>query len=395
MDRIGVLEMKQVKQFLLKHKKASVIGAVLILAVVAVLALKPCGPQEDAGLAYTTLAKTDLTDSVNVTGTIESKHAENVFTTLPYPVQSIAVELGDQVKAGDLLARLDTSTLSKDVEQARYTANASASSTRTQYETAKTSYENSKALYEAGAISRSDFLTAENSYKIAKANYENQSAGSALSKLEQQLADAQIKAPMDGVVTMVNATEGSPASGVLFVVEDLSQLIIKTAIKEFDVGTVKPGQPVTIKTDSTGDQVFHGVVESISPAARKGATGQTVSSSDVEFETTIAIVDQDPALKVGMNARLSITVQEKKSIFTVPFEAVRDGENGTTYVVAAESKGTGYAAKYIPVETGMETDFIIEVSGSGLAEGLLILSDPGDLAEGDPVKLIQPEPEKK
>ena len=387
--------MKQAKQFLLKHKKASIMVALLVLAVVAVLALKPGGSQEEAGLAYTTLAKTDLTDSVNVTGTIESKQSENVFTTLPYPVQFIAVELGDQVKAGDLLARLDTSTLSKDVEQARYTANASASSTRTQYETAKTSYENSKALYEAGAISRSDFLAAENSYLIAKANYENQSAGSALSKLEQQLSDAQIKAPMDGVVTMVNATEGSPASGVLFVVEDLSQLVIKTAIKEFDVGTVKPGQPVTIKTDSTGDQVFHGVVESISPAAKKGATGQTVSSSDVEFETTIAIVDQDPALKVGMNARLSITVQEKKSIFTVPFEAVRDGENGTTYVVAAEPKGTGHVARYIPVETGMETDFIIEVSGSDLAEGLLILSDPGEVAEGDPVKLIQSEPEKK
>lgn len=381
--------MRKVKALLLKHKKAAVIVAVLLLAMVAVLALKPGGPPEEAGLEYTKLAKSDLLDSVSVTGTIESKNSENVFTTLPYPVQTVSVKLGDQVKAGDILAVLDTSTLSKDVEQARYTANAQASTNRSQYETAKTSFENSKALYEAGAISKSDFIAAQNSYQIAKSNYENQSAGSALSKLEQQLSDARIKAPMDGVVTMVNATEGSPASGVLFVVEDLNQLVIKTAIKEFDVGTVKPGQPVVIKTDSTGDQTFQGVVESISPAARKSATGQTVSSSDVEFETTITIVDQDPALKIGMNARLSITVQEKKNIFTVPFEAVRDGENGSTFIVVAEENGTGHVAKIIPVETGMETDFIIEVTGEGLTEGLLILNDPGDLAEGEPVVLVQ------
>lgn len=383
--------MRKVKTLLLKHKKVTVIVGILLLAAVAVLALKPGGPPEDAGLEYTKLAKSDLLDSVNVTGTIESKNSENVFTTLPYPVQTVSVELGDQVKAGDILAVLDTSTLSKDVEQARYTANAQSSTNRSQYETAKTSFENSKALYEAGAISKSDFIAAQNSYQIAKSNYENQSAGSALSKLEQQLSDARIKAPMDGVVTMVNATEGSPASGVLFVVEELNQLVIKTAIKEFDVGTVKPGQPVVIKTDSTGDQTFQGVVESISPAARKSATGQTVSSSDVEFETTITIVDQDPALKIGMNARLSITVQEKKNIFTVPFEAVRDGENGSTYIVVAEEKATGHVAKIIPIETGMETDFIIEVTGAGLSEGLLVLNDPGDLAEGEPVVLVQPD----
>lgn len=366
---------------------AIVIAVILIIVIASVVSRPNPAGMNAQGLAYTSLTKTDLIDKVSVSGTIESKTSENIFTTLPYPVQTIDVELGDVVEAGDVLARLDTSTLSKDVEQARYNANATTTTTKTQYENAKTTYESSKNLYESGAISKSEFQAAENSFKIAQSNYNNRSASSALSKLEKQLQDAVIKAPINGTVTMVNAVEGSPASGVLFVVEDVDQLVIRTAIKEFDVGNVKPGQPVSIKTDGTGDISFQGIVDSISPAAKKSAAGQTVSSSDVEFETVVSLVDKNPALKIGMNARLSITISEKKNVYSVPFEAVIQNEDGSNSVMIAVSQGDGYVAEAVPVETGMETDFIVEVSGAGLTEGLLVLSNPGELKPGDPLKL--------
>jgi HlyD family secretion protein len=366
-----------------------VIGLVVIL-IIAITVFKPFGgpPGTQVGaLDYTVLAKSTLTDSISVTGTIESANAENVYTTVNYPVKSIQAELGNVVKAGDVLASLDTDSLVKDIEQARYSANAAAATATIQLENARSAYESAKLSFDLGEISQSDLIRAQNDVKSAEANAANKSAQSTLSKLQSQLQDSIIKAPINGTVTMVNATVGTPASGILFVIEDTNDLKVVTGIKEFDVATVKVGQLVTIKTEGTGDKVLNGIVLSIAPAALKSATGQTVASSDVEFETVVSMVDKDPALKIGMNARMSIVLAEKQNVYAVPYDAVVAKTDGTDVVFVADKQGSNYTAREVPVKTGIETDFYVEISGTDLKDGLFIISGAEKLKTGDPVVL--------
>lgn len=377
-------------------RKKIIIGSIVIVLILAVFLvpglLNPNGGVAGGkdGLGYTVLAKSQLVDSVNVSGTIESAKSENVYTTLVYPVKSIAVEVGVAVKKGTILARLDTSSLSKDVEQARSNAIATETTARIQLENAQSAYDSSKISYELGDISQLDLQNALNSLKLAQVTYNNKSAQIALSKLQNQLADAVIKAPIAGTVTMVNATVGTPGSGILFVIEDTTNLVIRTGIKEFDVGSIKAGQSVTVKTDGTGDKSLKAIVNSISPAAQKNATGQTVSSSNVEFEAKVTLIDKDPALKIGMNARLSITIAEKNNIYTVPYDAVTQNQDGTKSIYIAEKNASGYVVKVLPVETGLQTDFFIEIKGVDLIDGLMIISTPVNLKSGDSVKLKTP-----
>lgn len=386
-------------KFKLTRKKI-IIGSIILVLILAIfVAPRLLNPNAGVaggteGLDYTVLAKSQLVDSVSVSGTIESAESENVYTTLIYPVQGITAVVGDTVKAGTILATLDTSSLTKDVEQARYSAAAAETSARLQLDNAQYAYDSSKLSYDLGEISQMELQSALNSLKLAQSSYDNKSPQVTLSKLQNQLSDAEIKAPISGTVTMVNATVGTPGNGVLFVIEDTGNLVVRTGIKEYDVGTVKAGQAVTVKTDGTGDKSLRGIVERISPAAQKSATGATVSSSNVEFEAFITLLDKDPALKIGMNARLSITIAEKNNIYTVPYDAVTQNPDGSNSIYVAEKNGGGYVVSVIPVEIGMQTDFYIEVTGDGLKDGLMVISTPVDLKSGEAVNLKTSSPLK-
>lgn len=373
-----------------KNKKVIII-AIVVLAVIAFIAIPALTGSKNASalndVAYTTLAKSMLTESVSVTGTIESGNSKNVYTTLNYPTKEVYVEVGDIVKAGDVLATLDTANLALDLQQAKYNAESSSGSAKIAMDNFKTIYESNKLSYEMGEISQSELTKSLNDYKNAQLNYNNDSASITVQKLQDQLNDSIIKAPINGSVTLVNVIVGNMASGILFEVEDIGSLKVTTGIKEFDVSKVKVGQKVDIKTDSTGDKVIKGTVTMISPAASKGTNGQTVSSSDVQFDAEVSIDDKDPNLKIGMNARLSITIAEKKDIYSVPFDAITQNVAGDNVIYTAEKQGSSYLVKELLVKTGLETDFYIEISGENVVDGLLVISNPGTLKPGDKIKL--------
>ena len=110
---------------------------------------------------------------------------------------------------------------------------------------------------------------------------------------------------MDGTVTLVNAKAGESATGLLFIVEDTDNLIVKTAIGEYDISLIKLGLPVSIKTDSTGDKEFTGTITKIAPTAMRDANGK-ISSSNVQFETEVAMTNADENVRIGLNVRLTI-----------------------------------------------------------------------------------------
>lgn len=213
----------------------------------------------------------------------------------------------------------------------------------------------------------------------------------AIQKMQNTLEDASITAPVSGVVTAVYAKVGEPGNGLLFVVEDTESLKITTRIKEYDIANVQVGMPVTIKSDATGDKEISGTITYIAPAAVKSDTGSTQTSSNnsnVEFEAEVQVNDKDSGLRIGMNTRLTVLLEEKQDVFGVAYDSVVKKQDGTDVLYAVEPKSTEgkdastYIVTEVPVTTGLETDFYIEVSGSNIQNGMSIVSDPQSVTPG-------------
>lgn len=209
---------------------------------------------------------------------------------------------------------------------------------------------------------------------------------------EMNLADAQenidkctVTAPAAGTVTAVYVNEGeSNASGsLLFVIENLDELEIVTSVREYDIASLAVGMPAEIRTDATGDTVYSGQVKDIAITAQKDAYGNTVSSSNAEFDVTLSVDPGEGGLLVGMNGRATITTNSTEGVLAVLYSSLGYDENGAPYVMAARPQDDGtLVVEKVPVETGVETDFEVEVISDALAEGDLILDDPTAVAEG-------------
>lgn len=209
----------------------------------------------------------------------------------------------------------------------------------------------------------------------------------AIQSLQDTLADATITAPVSGVVTAVYAEEGQPGNGLLFVIEDTDALKITTNIREYDVGNIEVGMPVVIRSDATGDKEIPGTVTYIAPAANKTENGNTLTADDstVEFEAEVQVNDADSGLRIGMNTRLTVLLEERSDVYGVPYDSVVEKADGSEVVYAVEpssEKEGSYVVTEVPVTTGLETDFYIEVSGDGITDGLSIVSDPQSVAPG-------------
>jgi multidrug efflux pump subunit AcrA (membrane-fusion protein) len=103
----------------------------------------------------------------------------------------------------------------------------------------------------------------------------------------------------------------------------------------------------------------------------------------------IRITGSDPALKIGMNARLNIVRQEKSDIYAVPYDALVDAGGSGSFVYAAVQDGKSWKAKKIPVQTGLENDVSVEISASSLQDGMRIVGNPDSLTDGSTLVFAQ------
>ncbi len=408
-------------------KKIMIISAIIIVILAGIFLVRPLlKGKNNTAVQTVTLVKSNLVDSVLVSGTVSSSSSSKVYSTsAQYPVKEIMVKVGQRVKAGDILAKLDTAALESNIRQAGLNVKNSQASMENEssnnksnvqtaqnsfnmaaldLDNAKAKYEDVKELVKTGANTQDDLLQANTALKKAQFAYDNARANLknaqnknlsvaknnlaiqqlSLDELLKNLKDAALTAPIDGTVTMVNAEEGEPASGLMFVVEDTDHPIVRTSIGEFDIGSIKVGQEVTIKTDSTGNKEFLGTVSEIAPTAQKDQSGNTDASSDISFATKVTLKDRDPNIKIGMNARLTVKLCEKKDVYSVPYDAVITHEDGSKWINALDTVAgnVGGKAVYteIPVQTGLETDMDVEIFGSDLKDGLVVQTNPQDVS---------------
>lgn len=256
-------------------------------------------------------------------------------------------------------------------------------------ETARINYENASASLKSTQVNANqDLENYKSSVESSQISADNDSQLIAIQKLEKQLEDSVIKAPVSGTVTAAYAKEGTAGQGLLFVIEDTDDLKITTKIKEYDVGNVDVGMQVTIKSDSTGDAVYDGVITKIDPTAIKTNAGETDTSSDIEFKATVNVLSAGTDLRIGANTRLTIILEKKENVYYVPYDAVASNYSGESVVYTAEADDQGrYIARQIPVTTGMETDFYVEINSTELTEGMMVISDAAAVVDGAQVML--------
>ncbi|MDR1210069.1 MAG: efflux RND transporter periplasmic adaptor subunit [Clostridiales bacterium] len=199
-----------------------------------------------------------------------------------------------------------------------------------------------------------------------------------LEKLRETFADREVRAAASGVVTQRGATVGAPASGAMFVIESRDDLYVSVRVKEYNLPRLSVGQKAVIGLDAAGDRALDGELTYIAPKAATEA-----GSAAVEFDAKIRIIDDDPAVRIGMTAFVSIVTDELKDVYAVPYDAVSyDDDGGFVYRLADG------APERVSVKTGLQTAQLVEITGDGLSEGMEIalsaeeVTGAGDAASG-------------
>ncbi len=198
-----------------------------------------------------------------------------------------------------------------------------------------------------------------------------------LKELYDNLAEGEIIATADGVITERIAQVGALPSGILFVIEDTDDLHVTANIKEYSLSQVSVGQRAVISTDATGDTEYEAVVDYISPKAVTPA-----GSTSVEFEIQASFdAGANPAVRIGMNAFVDIVLDSREGIYAVALSAIVTDENGSRVVYTPAENAEGMTA--IPVTEGMRNASHREISGEGLSDGLEIILQPEALPTGN------------
>lgn len=223
--------------------------------------------------------------------------------------------------------------------------------------TARTNLDNREKNYES----------ARTACENAKKTLDNASTSDELEKLYDELEKCTIKATSDGTITQLNVQVGDMANGTIAVIQDTENLKISTSFEEYDIQNIKLGMECVITSDAN-DKVLSGYVSQLSPVSG------TDMESDGTFGAEITINGTDHGLLIGMNAKAEVIISQKDNIFVVPIDAVGTNENGEKVIYVQN----GEDFRPVTVETGMETDYYVQVISDQLKEGMVVRSSANE-----------------
>ena len=262
------------------------------------------------------VTKGDMSVYVTATGTISAVISVDVGTQVSGIVTKLYADFNSIVKAGQVIAKIDTTFLYQSVLDAE----ANLDRARAQYADSKRTYDQEKGLYDKGLESQLNYSAALTAYESNAAALK--SAASALDRAKINLAYATIYAPIDGVVVnrAVNVGQtvaASFSSPTLFTIaNDLHNMQIQTTVDESDIGRVSIGQQATFTVDAYADEKFTGVVSQIRLAP------QSIQNV-VNYIVIIDVKNDQLKLMPGMTANVNILVASAKDVLKISNMALR------------------------------------------------------------------------
>ena len=363
----------------------------------------------------------DLVSIVTASGEVKPRYYSNIGADNMGRITEIYVTEGDQVKAGQRLAKLETVQPAAEVaaqqanlnltkaelaaaeasvqsnEAAQETQKASLRRAEAELERARINFERASELLEAQLIARQDYDQRRADHQAAtaaveearatleqfKAQHRQQMAqrNSAKSRVDQ--SEAQLEratdvlrrhyavAPIDGVVTNLPVRVGetvvpgiqNSAASLIMTIADLSLITAEVKVDETDVVSVKLGQQAAVSIDAEPDQTFAGRVVEIGNTAILRSTGVAASQSSVasqeakDFKVVVALDNPPPGIRPGMSCTARITTATRENTLTIPIQAVAVRMAADLEAAAQQDAGT-------PRYSG----------GSGEVEGAFVVS---------------------
>lgn len=288
--------------------------------------------QEGPAYTYTTqpAKRGDLSVIVTATGSVQPTDQVDISSELSGTVRKVNVSYNSPVKAGEVLAELDTNKLQADVQSARAklaSARANVVKAEAELGSARSQLDRLKSLVTNRISSQQELDTAQYAYDSAAATREiNQStvlsSEADLRLAEVNLAKAKIVSPIEGVVLTRDVDPGqtvasSLSAPILFTIAgDLKRMELQVSVDEADVGQVQQGQSATFSVDAYPDRSFPARIETVRFAS------ETVSNV-VTYKAILSVDNKDLLLRPGMTATADVTVQSVKDALLVPNAALR------------------------------------------------------------------------
>jgi len=309
-----------------------------------VFALVALGALGGGGFAYyeyrktpveptiTTAAVTlgDIADTVGATGTLQAVTTVQVGTQVSGIVQDLYADFNTLVKKGQVIARLDPSTIQTQIEQARANlvrAQADLERFKVANDDANNKLRRARELSARQLIPATDLETAEVTARAAEAQIRSAEASisqsqASLRQNEVNLEHTVITAPIDGLVISRNVDRGQTVAAsmqapTLFVLAaDLTKMQVVANLDESDVGRIRPGQVVRFHVDAYPTEEFSGKVTQV-------RLQPIVQQNVVTYATVIDVPNPELKLKPGMTANVNVEIARRTNVVRVPNAALR------------------------------------------------------------------------
>ena len=282
------------------------------------------------------------------TSTVQPFVKNNIAPQMAGRITKINAEIGDFVKKGQVLAEIDKASL----QQAQL-----------QLLNQEVELERLRTLYEAGAVSKSDFDSIELAYNVTKTQVEN------------LLENTVLCSPIDGVVTARNYDVGDmyAMSSPIYTVEQIKPVKLLVAVSESDYTKVKKGDSVEVKADALPELTFYGKIEKIYP---------TVDAATRTFNVEVLVPNNYSSLRPGMFTRVTVDFGSNNNVVIPDVAVVKQQGSGERFVYVLNADGT---VTYKKVELGRRMGAEYEVL-SGLEDGDKIVTG-GQIRLKDGVKV--------
>ncbi len=259
--------------------------------------------------------KGDINIEITATGTLEAVTEVEVGTQVSGILSELYVDYNSKVKKGQVIARLDTTTLAAQVFDSR----ANLERMMIRLNQAKRDWKRTEQLFEEKVVAQVEYDQALDDYETAKSNV--LSAEAQLNRNIINLNYATITAPIDGIVISKSVEMGQTVaasfnSPTLFnIVNDLTKMQVEASVDEADIGQIKEGQSVIFTVDAFQDEEFEGVV-------RQVRYQPVIVSNVVNYTVIVDVANPEMKLLPGMTANITVNIDKREDVLKVPSRAL-------------------------------------------------------------------------
>lgn len=370
--------MKNFMSFMSRKKRILIYVLLIVCGGIAVWFYQNSGDN----ISYITedVYRRDVQKVVNATGEVRAIDLVTIGAQVSGKIEHLHVKVGQEVKKGDLIAEIDSTTQQNevDINKSRLDSyQAQLAAAKVSLEVAEKQYKRMQKLKKGNAASEEDLENALDTYETAKSRVVELESSIketeiSLSTAETNLGYTKITAPLDGTVVSVPVKEGQTINAAMNTptivqVANLDNMEIVIEISEGDIGNIKPGVKVTYSILADLNKIYETTLQSIDPGLTlltNGEYTEVVDSSEaIYYYGRLIVPNEDGILRIGMTTQNVIYVESAENVLTVPVVAVKEAGD-KEYVEVLTKKGV----ERRDITTGVSDGLNVEVK-SGVSEG--------------------------